>query len=65
MDWDDLRLAREQAQETIRLADTQVIYAAKLAAGRLRKSGLDRYWLRQLKKELNEFNAVTGKWSNK
>ena len=37
-------------------------HAVRLAAGRLQKADCWTYDLRALKKELQNFNAVTGKW---
>lgn len=62
MTYDDIRLAREQAIADIDRADSAVFSAARLIAGRLRISSVDLNTLIELKRELQEFNAVTRKW---
>lgn len=64
MNYSDILDARRQAQEQITLADNAARQAANLIATRLRIAGVDQWTLRDLKKELQNFNAVTGKWKD-
>ena len=60
--YSDILDARRQAQESISNADAAACGAAKLISGRLRVANVDRWTLAELKKELQNFNAVTGEW---
>lgn len=53
------------AQETINEADKAVRMAVMLIVGRLRIAQVDQYDLTALKRELQDFNAATGKWKVK
>jgi len=52
--------AVKQAENLIRRAENYKTRMAKFLIGRLR--GIDRYALSDLKKELKDFNSVTGEW---
>jgi hypothetical protein len=62
---DEVYAARAAARETISIADRVVRELAFLAAGRLRAAQCHADTLRKLKAELQDFNAVTGKWKEK
>jgi len=62
LNWFQIQEAWDEAQATIRRADQATRYAAELAAGRLRMAEVGPRALRQLKRELQNFNSVTGKW---
>lgn len=54
------------AERTLRLADDQTEQLIHFTVGRLRKAKSYRAInnLKKLKKELSQFNAITGKWNN-
>lgn len=62
--WDQMLAAMRDARNTMSAADQQASEMARMLAenGRLRKCSA--YQLRQLKKQLRDFNSVTGKWKN-
>jgi len=62
MTYDDIRNARAEAQAAILLADRATRQAADLIMGRLRVADVDASTLRELKRELQDFNMLTGKW---
>ena len=62
IDYGDIQNARHAAENQIRLADMAVANACRLSAGRLQISGVASWVLQELKKELKNFNAVTGEW---
>ena len=51
-----------EARNTLALADHVVRDTLPLIVGRLRVAGCSAYYLKQLKHELRDFNAVTGEW---
>lgn len=59
--FDDVRAAVEAAEFQLAAADRVAYNMAKLLQGRLRNVD-SRYVLARLKRELHDFNAVTGKW---
>lgn len=61
----DILDTRNEAQETISQADSAVRQAVMLIVGRLRIAQVDQYDLTALKRELQDFNAATGKWKVK
>lgn len=65
MNYSDILQARKDAQEQINLADTATRHAASLCAGRLRQADVWADTLRELKRELQDFNITTGKWKAK
>jgi hypothetical protein len=58
--FDEMREAVCEAEHTLRAADDVAASMARLLVGRLRFAGTDA--LRKLKKELREFDMVTGEW---
>ncbi len=60
--FDTVRAAMQQAKATFQAADNTANQMATLLTGRLRK--VDRYTLRELKRELTHFDAVKGKWKD-
>lgn len=61
--FDEVRLAVRQAREQFRAADSVAYDMAELLRGRLRNVG-SKTVLSSLKRELRNFDAVTGKWRN-
>lgn len=59
--FDEVRAAVRAAECQLQAADKVAYNMADLLRGRLRKVD-DRYVLAALKRELQDFNAVTGKW---
>lgn len=57
-----IQAARDDAQHQIYLADRAVRDAARLIKGRLKAGDVPAWVLADLKKELKDFNAHTGKW---
>lgn len=64
MNYNDIEKARIEAQHQINLADRSVRDAVSMSAGRLRISGVSGYVLKELKKELKNFNAATCEWKD-
>lgn len=58
----DVYNARDEAERTIKRANEVTRTACRLAAGRLRISGVPDYVLKQLKRELKDYNIQTGCW---
>lgn len=61
--FDDVRAAVAQAEEQLLAVDKVAYNMAALLRGRLRKVG-SKHMLTALKRELQDYNAVTGKWKN-
>ena len=57
----EMEQAVREARETLSNADRVALSLARLLQGRLRKVD-SKYVLSQLKRELHDFNSVTGKW---
>lgn len=64
MNYQDIRMAREQAQREIELANEAARQAARLIAGRLRASDVQCRVLEELKKELRNYNMKTCTWKD-
>ena len=67
--FDDVRAAIAEAEMQLRAADSAALSMAQLLVGRLRAVQRSGYYggataLRQLKKELRGFDAVTGTWKD-
>ena len=60
MTYQDMDSAVREAEAVIIRADSYRTRMARFLLGRLR--GIDPDILRDLKKELRKFNAITGKW---
>jgi hypothetical protein len=61
--FDLMRQALSEASETMRAADSYAWNAARLIVGRLRH--VNPGILREMKRELRDFNMVTGRWETK
>lgn len=59
--WSEIRDAMAQARETFSAADSHATQMANLVQPRLRQVA-NADTLRKMKAELQNFNAVTGKW---
>jgi hypothetical protein len=62
--WDEMRAAYQEAETTIRAADSMVEDMAKMIVGKL-KTINRAYILKRLKRELRSFNINTGRWMGK
>jgi len=62
MNYQEIRIAREQAQRDIEVSNSAVRQAAQLIIGRLRVSGVQGWVLEELKRELKDFNMKTYTW---
>lgn len=62
MQYSDIRQARVQAQGEVLKADTAVRGAVELIAGRLKVANVAPWLLRNLKRELKDFNMRTDEW---
>lgn len=60
--FDEMRAAVQQAEQTLKAADHVASNMAGMLRGRLRN--VPEWHLRALKKELQQFNAVTCKWKD-
>lgn len=60
--FDDMTDAVNEAKGTIIRADAHVAQMAKMVAGKLKSSGTDDWTLKQLKRELVNFDMRTGTW---
>lgn len=58
--WDEMRLAYQEAENQIKSADGVVNDMANMLRGRLRK--VNQFYLKQIKRELRDFNIGTGRW---
>lgn len=58
--WDDFYKAVDEAENTLRQADQAANKMAKLLRGRLRK--VDSWYLKELKRELQDFDACRQVW---
>lgn len=61
----DIRTAYNDARETINQSDAAVRMAVSLIRGRLRTAKVDPYDLKDLKRELQDFDATTKRWKAK
>ena len=61
MNWKDFREAVEDAKLTVRRGDTAIRELSYMLPGRLRVIG-DANVLRDIKRELRDFDMVTGRW---
>lgn len=59
---DDMRAAVEEAKMTFRAADDAARSMALILRGRLKH--VPSYILKDLKRELRDFNITTGKWGD-
>jgi hypothetical protein len=59
--FDAIRYAVQEARDQLRAVDEQAANMAGLLVGRLRRVGREDY-LRELKRELRDFDMTTGKW---
>lgn len=62
MNWDDFRVAFQEAENTMRQCDNIANDMAKIIVGRLRKSNVRGSVLASLKRELKKFNIHTQEW---
>ena len=60
--FDQVRAAVQEAEQTLKAADSVAGNMAALLRGRLRN--VPKWHLRVLKKELQQFNAITGQWKD-
>ena len=60
--WQQMTGAVADAQETIRIADSRVNKMAHMISGKLRSADVTPHALRQLKRELKNFNMQTSEW---
>jgi hypothetical protein len=64
MTFDEMTKAIEEAERTLRIADSQVYKMASLLVGRLHK--VDTMWvLSSLKRELRDYNMQSGTWKER
>lgn len=59
--FDEMRAAMNEAEERIRAADSVSTQMAQMLRGRLRKVKYP-HLLRDLKRELRDFDMTTGRW---
>ncbi len=64
MTYEELKRAVEQSEEIMRQSQSFAKQGLRISAGRLRLMYVDQDILRALKRELRQFNANTGKWSD-
>tara|TARA_S200002703_G_scaffold56809_1_gene49557 strand:+ start:234 stop:422 length:189 start_codon:yes stop_codon:yes gene_type:complete len=58
--WDEMKAAMEEARVQMNVADSMANEMARMLKGRCRK--VNTWNLKDLKKELKDFNAQTGEW---
>lgn len=61
--WDDFFKAVQEAENTLRQADQAANKMAQMLRGRLRK--VDSRYLKELKRELQDFDAAKKQWKEK
>jgi len=59
--WDEMRAAIDEARDRLRAADNCASDMASILRGRLRRVN-STYELRELKRELRDFDMTTGEW---
>jgi hypothetical protein len=64
MNYQDIVNVRIQAERDLALADRAVCEAAKLIVGRLKSSGVQNSVLRELKRELKDYNMQQWAWKD-
>lgn len=64
MNWGDAIAAFKDAERTIAASDSIVSDMARMVAGRLRRGNVSAYYLKQLKRELQDFDMRTGEWND-
>jgi ABC-type sulfate transport system substrate-binding protein len=64
MNYRDIRVARDQAEQDIERADQAVREAVKLITGRLKSAGVRWNYLDELKRELKDYNMQTNCWKD-
>lgn len=62
MDIHEMNAAFDNAERTLLQANQCAARAVRFSAGRLKRLALDVDTLRELKRELQHFNAKRGKW---
>lgn len=62
MNWDEMESAVRDAAWTMKQVDRRVSDMARMISHRLRAAEVDRQHLRALKRELQDFDARTGRW---
>lgn len=62
MDYDDVARAVRTARERVKMGDKIVREVSDLMAGRLRTADIPAHTLKELKRELRDFNIHTGTW---
>lgn len=60
--FDEVRKAFNEAQAVRSALDASVVDMARFIKGRLQKAGVPCYVLKELKDELRNYNAHTGRW---
>ena len=65
MDAEDLNRAFNNAETVMRNAGHCAARAVRFSAGKLRTLAIDGETLRELKRELQHYNAKRGKWVNR
>lgn len=65
MNWTEFNQAWEEAKRAQTIADGNAQSMAKMIAGRLRRARVDSDTLRELKNELRNFDARSGRWVRK
>lgn len=63
MTFDELATAMNEAEVTLRRADSAAYRLASMLRGRLRRVD-SKYVLATLKRELQDFNSQTGQWKS-
>ena len=64
LSWDDVRQGIEDARQTITNGDSHINKMASIIEGRLKSCKVSSGTLRKLKRELRDFNMITGKWKD-
>ena len=54
--------AAEEAERTLNIANIMLRKTSRMLSGRLESSGVSRFVLCELKKELANYNMRTGEW---
>ena len=64
MKWEEMNEAVQEAKATINQADRFLNHMANMLRRKLRSGNIGAYNLREFKKELKNYNMITGEWKD-
>lgn len=64
LSWNDVNDGIEDARQSIANGDSHINKMASIIGGKLKSCRVSSGTLRKLKRELRDFNMITGKWKD-